>query len=158
MAKRNKNNKQKPLPKPAVPKPIHTQNDIDEANREMEEVIDTLQNVPIDEVNVQEIENSYVTDGTISPEDVAKCVAELKKNNKILIATQKAYEVLKETYKNAEKRAKEMIDKANENAEKIKKDAQTEAYTLTSEAQSKVDSLKEEITKKETNLITVSSS
>ena len=72
----------------------------------MDESGTVLNAVPETEVNVAEIEAAYVTDGSVTSEDVVKLTADLRKSTKIMNATQKAYETLKETNKNAEKQTK----------------------------------------------------
>ena len=125
MAK-NKKNKQKPQQqqqKPAAPKQqIVTQEIYDDGQSALDESGTVLNAVPETEVNVAEIEAAYVTDGSVTSEDVVKLTADLRKSTKIMNATQKAYETLKETYKNAEKQAKTLIDDATAEASKIKED------------------------------------
>lgn len=155
MAK-NKKNKQKPQQqqqKPAAPKQqIVTQEIYDDGQSALDESGTVLNAVPETEVNVAEIEAAYVTDGSVTSEDVVKLTADLRKSTKIMNATQKAYETLKETYKNAEKQAKTLIDDATAEASKIKEDAQAEADALTEDAVSKADAVKEELAEKRNEL------
>ena len=155
MAK-NKKNKQKPQQqqqKPAAPKQqIVTQEIYDDGQSALDESGTVLNAVPETEVNVAEIEAAYVTDGSVTSEDVVKLTADLRKSTKIMNATQKAYETLKETYKNAEKQAKTLIADATAEASKIKEDAQAEADALTEDAVSKADAVKEELAEKRNEL------
>ena len=155
MAK-NKKNKQKPQQqqqKPAAPKQqIVTQDIYDDGQSALDESGTVLNAVPETEVNVAEIEAAYVTDGSVTSEDVVKLTADLRKSTKIMNATQKAYETLKETYKNAEKQAKTLIADATAEASKIKEDAQAEADALTEDAVSKADAVKEELAEKRNEL------
>lgn len=155
MAK-NKKNKQKPQQqqqKPAAPKQqIVTQDIYDDGQSALDESGTVLNAVPETEVNVAEIEAAYVTDGSVTSEDVVKLTAGLRKSTKIMNATQKAYETLKETYKNAEKQAKTLIADATAEASKIKEDAQAEADALTEDAVSKADAVKEELAEKRNEL------
>ena len=104
MAK-NKKNKQKPQQqqqKSSAPKQqIVTQEIYDDGQSALDESGTVLNAVPDTDVNVAEIEAAYTTDGSITSEDVVKLIADLRKSTKIMNATQKAYETLKETYKNA---------------------------------------------------------
>lgn len=153
---KNKKNKQKPQQqqqKPAAPKQqIVTQEIYDDGQSALDESGTVLNAVPETEVNVAEIEAAYVTDGSVTSEDVVKLTADLRKSTKIMNATQKAYETLKETYKNAEKQAKTLIDDATAEASKIKEDAQAEADALTEDAVSKADAVKEELAEKRNEL------
>lgn len=155
MAK-NKKNKQKPQQqqqKPAAPKQqIVTQEIYDDGQSALDESGTVLNAVPETEVNVAESQAAYVTDGSVTSEDVVKLTADLRKSTKIMNATQKAYETLKETYKNAEKQAKTLIDDATAEASKIKEDAQAEADALTEDAVSKADAVKEELAEKRNEL------
>lgn len=154
MAK-NKKNRQKPQlqQQKLTPKQqIVTQEIYDDGQSALVESVTVLNAVPDTDVNVAEIEAAYTTDGSITSEDVVKLTADLRKSTKIMNATQKAYETLKETYKNAEKRAKTLIDDATAEASKIKEDAQAEADALTEDAVSKVDAVKEELAQKRNEL------
>lgn len=155
MAK-NKKNKQKPQQqkqKSAAPKQqIVTQEIYDDGQSALDESGTVLYAVPDTDVNVAEIEAAYVTDGSVTSEDVVKLTADLRKSTKIMNATQKAYETLKETYKNAEKQAKTLIDDATAEASKIKNEAQAEADALTEDAVSKADAVKEELAEKRNEL------
>lgn len=154
MAK-NKKNRQKPQlqQQKLTPKQqIVTQEIYDDGQSALVESVTVLNAVPDKDVNVAEIEAAYTTDGSITSEDVVKLIADLRKSTKIMNATQKAYETLKETYKNAEKRAKTLIDDATAEASKIKEDAQAEADALTEDAVSKVDAVKEELAQKRNEL------
>ena len=154
MAK-NKKNRQKPQQQQQKLTPkqqIVTQEIYDDGQSALEESGTVLNAVPDTDVNVAEIEAAYTTDGSITSEDVVKLTADLRKSTKIMNATQKAYETLKETYKNAEKQAKTLIDDATAEASKIKEDAQAEADALTEDAVSKVDAVKEELAQKRNEL------
>lgn len=97
MAKKDKKNKQKKQQqKPVAPKkPVVTQANIAEATTVLEEATAALKTVPADEVNVTEIEASYVTDGSVSQDDIEKCVADLRKALKVLNSTKQKYDELK---------------------------------------------------------------
>ena len=154
MAK-NKKNRQKPQQQQQKLTPkqqIVTQEIYDDGQSALEESGTVLNAVPDTDVNVAEIEAAYTTDGSVTSEDVAKLTADLRKSTKIMNATQKAYETLKETYKNAEKQAKTLIDDATAEASKIKEDAQAEADALTEDAVSKADAVKEELAQKRNEL------
>ena len=154
MAK-NKKNRQTPQQQQQKLTPkqqIVTQEIYDDGQSALEESGTVLNAVPDTDVNVAEIEAAYTTDGSITSEDVVKLIADLRKSTKIMNATQKAYETLKETYKNAEKRAKTLIDDATAEASKIKEDAQAEADALTEDAVSKADAVKEELAQKRNEL------
>ena len=143
MAK-NKKNRQKPRQpqQKLTPKQqIVTQEIYDDGQSALEESGTVLNAVPDTDVNVAEIEAAYTTDGSVTSEDVVKLTADLRKSTKIMNATQKAYETLKETYKNAEKQAKTLIDNATTEASKIKEDAV-----------SKADAVKEELAQKRNEL------
>lgn len=151
--KKNKQKPQQPQQKPAAPKQqIVTQEIYDDGQSALDESGTVLNAVPETEVNVAEIEAAYVTDGSVTSEDVVKLTADLRKSTKIMNATQKAYETLKETYKNAEKQAKTLIADATAEASKIKEDAQAEADALTEDAVSKADAVKEELAEKRNEL------
>ena len=154
MAK-NKKNRQKPQQQQQKLTPkqqIVTQEIYDDGQSALEESGTVLNAVPDTDVNVAEIEAAYTTDGSVTSEDVVKLTADLRKSTKIMNATQKAYETLKETYKNAEKQAKTLIDDATAEASKIKEDAQAEADALTEDAVSKADAVKEELAQKRNEL------
>ena len=154
MAK-NKKNRQKPQQQQQKLTPkqqIVTQEIYDDGQSALVESVTVLNAVPDTDVNVAEIEAAYTTDGSVTSEDVVKLTADLRKSTKIMNATQKAYETLKETYKNAEKQAKTLIDDATAEASKIKEDAQAEADALTEDAVSKADAVKEELAQKRNEL------
>lgn len=154
MAK-NKKNRQKPQQqqqKLAHKTQIVTQEIYDDGQSALEESGTVLNAVPDTDVNVAEIEAAYTTDGTVTSEDVVKLTADLRKSTKIMNATQRAYETLKETYKNAEKQAKTLIDDATKEASKIKEDAQAEADALTEDAIAEADAVKDELAQKRNEL------
>jgi hypothetical protein len=101
MGKKEKKNKQKQKQQNQVApkKSVVTQGTITEANALMEEAKSTLTSIPENEVNVAEIEASYVTDGSVSSADVEKCISELRKSLKVLNSTQQRYEELKSQLK-----------------------------------------------------------
>ncbi len=152
MAK-NKKNKQKQQQKSVTTKQqIVTKEIYDDGKSALEESKTVLNAIPETDVNVAKIEVAYATDGSVTSEDVVKLTADLRKSTKIMYATQKAYEALKETYKNAEKQAKTLIDDATAEASKIKEDAQTEADALIGDAVSKADAAKAELAHKRNEL------
>lgn len=150
--KKNRQKPQKPQQKLTPKQQIVTQEIYDDGQSALEESGTVLNAVPDTDVNVAEIEAAYTTDGSVTSEDVVKLTADLRKSTKIMNATQKAYETLKETYKNAEKQAKTLIDDATAEASKIKEDAQAEADALTEDAVSKADAVKEELAQKRNEL------
>lgn len=96
MSKKNKQNKQRKPQKPAVAKQqVVTLTDIEDARTALIESDNILKSVPEDDVNVASIWDTYVTDGSVSPEDVTKCVEDLRKSIWILNATKQKYEELK---------------------------------------------------------------
>lgn len=151
MAK-NKKNKQQPQQKLTPKQQIVTQEIYDDGQSALEESGTVLNAVPETDVNMAEIEAAYTTDGSVKSEDVVKLTADLRKSTKIMNATQKAYEILKETYRNAEKQAKTLIDDATAEATKVKEDAQAEADALTEDAVSKADAVKAELAQKRNEL------
>lgn len=154
MAK-NKKNKQKPQQQQQKLTPkqqIVTQEIYDDGQSALEESGTVLDAVPETDVNVSEIEVAYTTDGSVTSEDVVKLTSDLRKSTKIMNATKIAYEKLKETYKNAEKHAKTLIDDATAEATKIKEDAKAEADALTEDAASKADAVKDELAQKRNEL------
>ncbi len=152
MAK-NKKNKQKQQQKSVTTKQqIVTKEIYDDGKSALEESETVLNAVPETDVNAAKIEVAYATDGSVTSEDVVKLTADLRKSTKIMHATQKAYETLKETYKNAEKQAKTLIDDATAEASKIKEDAQAEADALTGAAVSKAAAVKDELAQKRNEL------
>ena len=104
MAKNKQKNKQQQKQKPAVAKPqVVTQEMYSEAQETLEQSNIVLDTIPSEEVNVAEIQAAYTTDGSITSEDVVKCVAELKRSIKVLDSTQKRYEELKTQLEDAKK-------------------------------------------------------
>lgn len=96
MSKKNKQNKQRQPQKTAVAKQqVVTLTDIEDARTALIESDNILKSVPEDDVNVASIWDTYVTDGSVSPEDVTKCVEDLRKSIWILNATRQKYEELK---------------------------------------------------------------
>lgn len=154
MAK-NKKNKQKPQQQQQKLTPkqqIVTQEIYDDGQSALEESGTVLDAVPETDVNVSEIEAAYTTDGSVTSEDVVKLTSDLRKSTKIMNATKIAYDKLKETYKNAEKQAKTLIDDATAEATKIKEEAKAEADALTEDAVSKVKAVKDELAQKRNEL------
>jgi hypothetical protein len=90
MGKKDKKNKQKQQKAVSPKQEVVTSALVSEANEATEKAKVVLDTVPKDEVDVAGIENQYVTDGSVSAETVAKLKAELEKETKILIATQRA--------------------------------------------------------------------
>ena len=103
MGKKDKKNKQKPQKAVAPKQEVVTSALVSEAIEATEKAREVLDAVPKDEVDVPGIENQYVTDGSVSAETVAKLKADLEKETKILIATQRAYEDLKKKISDADK-------------------------------------------------------
>lgn len=124
MGKKDKKNKQKQQAKPVAPKQqVVTRAIYDDAKDALVESSIALESVPKSEVNVSEIEAAYVTDGSVSPEDVAKCVSDLRKSIKILNSTQQRYEELKSQHEAEKRDWAEKKTKEEQNLEKKKKDA-----------------------------------
>lgn len=143
MGKKDKKNKQKQKQQNQVApkKSVVTQGTITEANALMEEAKSTLTSIPENEVNVAEIEASYVTDGSVSSADVEKCISELRKSLKVLNSTQQRYEELKSQLKeDQDKWESEKIEeqkKLNDN----KKTADEEIKAKKQEYDSKLEEL-----------------
>ena len=151
MAK-NKKNKQKLRQKPTPKQQIVTQEIYNDGKSALDESGIVLDAVPEKDVNVAELEAAYSTDGSVTSEDVAKLASDLRKSTKIMNATQRAYETLKETYKNTKEQAKSLIDDATAEASKIKESAKAEADALTKDAVSKADAVKDELAQKRNEL------
>ena len=141
MGKKDKKNKQKQQKAVSPKQEVVTSALVSEANEATEKAKVVLDTVPKDEVDVAGIENQYVTDGSVSAETVAKLKAELEKETKILIATQRAYEVLKSKMSDAEKIKKQ----AEENAEKTKKQAEEDAEKIKQEAEENAEKERQEL-------------
>ncbi len=118
MGKKDKKNKQKQQQKAVAPKQqVVTQAMINEAKDALAESSTALESIPVDEVNVAEIEAAYVTDGSVSSEDVAKCIAEIKKATKILSSTQQRYEEMKSQLEDDKK---DWLDKKSDEESELK--------------------------------------
>ena len=142
MGKKDKKNKQKQQQKAVAPKQqVVTQAMLTEANNVLSESATALESIPADEINVAEIEASYVTDGAVSSEDVAKCVADLKKATKILSSTQQRYEEMKS-----------QLDEDKKEWVKKKTDEETLFKESKKKAEEEVDNLKKELKEKRKDL------
>ena len=126
MAKKDKKSKQKQQAKNVVPKQqvvtLAMHEDAKDALNEANKALELAQK----DVNVSEIEAAYVTDGNVSPEDVAKCVSELKKSIKILNSTQQKYEELKSLHEEVKKKWAQEKSDEEQKLEKLKKEADDE--------------------------------
>lgn len=94
MAKKNRNSRAQQK-QATLKKQVITQAMLKDANEALVKSEEALKSVLPEEVNVSEIESTYITDGTMTSEDVAKCVTELKRSTTILNATKNKYEELK---------------------------------------------------------------
>ena len=123
MGKKDKKNKQKQQKAVSPKQEVITPAIVSDANESIDKAKEARDSVPQNEVDVAGIEAQYVTDGSVSTETVAKLKADLEKETKILIATQRAYEDLKKKISDADKIKKQ----AEEDAEKTKKQAEEDA-------------------------------
>lgn len=129
---------------------IVTQKTYTDAKEALEDSSSALESVPEGEVNVAEIVAAYTTDGSVTPEDVAKCVADLKKAIYVHRATQQKYEELKSQLTEDKKSwEKEKSDEKAE-LEKAQKTAKDDADKIRKDAEDEVEKKKEELkTKRE---------
>ena len=141
MGKKDKKNKQKQQKAVSPKQEVVTSALVSEAIEATEKAREVLDAVPKDEVDVPGIENQYVTDGSVSAETVAKLKADLEKETKILIATQRAYEDLKKKISDADKIKKQ----AEEDAEKTKKQAEEDAEKTKKQAEEDAEKKKQEL-------------
>ncbi len=150
MAKKNKKNNQSQQFKPSAPKQlVITQEVINEAKVALEESAVAIEFVPAKDVNVSAIEAAYVTDGSVSSEDIVKCVADLKKSIKILNSTQVRYEELKSQLEEDKKQWKE------KKAEDVKKltDSKKTAEEEISKQKKELAEMRDELNNRELKLI-----
>ena len=149
MAKKNKNKQRKQV-NPNTPKqPVVTQTIYDDALNVLVQSKETLATIPEDEVNVTEIEENYTTDGNVNPEDVAKCVTDLRKSIRILNSTKQRYEELKSQ---CEEEKKEWI-KTKKEEEQSLKDKQKSAEEEYKKEKAKLLEKTKEIQDRELKLI-----
>ena len=144
MSKKDKKNKQKQQPKVVTQKQqVVTQAMLTEAKEALDESAIALDSVPQQEVNAKEFEATYATDGTVAPEDVVKCVADIKRATKILNSTQQRYEELKDQLEESKKQWEK--DKADEekNLKEQKKKNEEETADLKKELAEKRKELNE---------------
>ena len=141
MGKKDKKNKQKQQKAVSPKQEVITPAIVSDANESIDKAKEARDSVPQNEVDVAGIEAQYVTDGSVSTETVAKLKADLEKETKILIATQRAYEDLKKKISDADKIKKQ----AEEDAEKTKKQAEEDAEKTKKQAEEDAEKKKQEL-------------